>query len=129
MKRLPTLLLIAAALATAQTPEAVLNLFQTAAQALADRDVPKFLEQFDAGMKDFDVLRQRVTLLVASEGAESSIEVVSDDGDGQRRVMEIDWLLRVGTGASKRRVLKFTAERRGRAWKITSLEPVEFFGP
>ena len=121
------MLAVAAVVAVAQTPEGVLDLFRTAAQALADRDVPRFLGQFDPEMKDFDVLRQRVTLLVAAEGAESSIEVVRDEGDDKRRELEIDWLLRVGTGNSKRKILKFTVERRGRGWKITSLDAVEFF--
>ena len=48
-------------------------------------------------------------------------------GDDKRRELEIDWLLRVGTGNSKRKILKFTVERRGRGWKITSLDAVEFF--
>ena len=127
-KKKPLILLLLAALAGAQTPDGVMDLFRTAARALADRDVPLFLEQFDREMKDYDVLRQRVTLLVAEEGAQSSIEVVRDEGDDKRRQMEIDWLLRVGTGTPKRRVLKFTVERRGRAWKITALDAVEFFG-
>ena len=128
-KRLALLAVAFMAGAVAQTPETVMDMFRTAARALAEQDVRRFLDQFDAGMKDFDVLRQRVTLLVASEGAESSIEVVRDDGDDQRREMQIDWVLRVGTGASKRRVVKFTVERRGRVWKITAADPVEFFSP
>jgi len=127
-KRLLTLVLLAA-VAMAQTPQGVLDTFRVAAEALSGRDVKRFLEQFDPEMKDFEVLRQNATLLVGAEGAASSIEVVRDEGDAQRRAMEIDWLLRVGTGASKRGILKVTVERRGRGWKITALEPVGFFGP
>jgi hypothetical protein len=121
------MLAVAAVMAVAQTPDGVLDLFRTAAQALADQDVPRFIEQFDPEMKNLDVLRQRVTLLVAAEGAESSIEVVRDEGDDKRRQLEIDWLLRVGTGTSKRKILKLTVERRGRGWKVTALDAVEFF--
>src|SRR5437868_13638985 len=116
-KLLPVLFLLLASVAKAQTPQAVLDVFKVAAETLAARDVPRFLEQFDPAMKDYDVLRQRVTLLVGEEGAESSIEVVTDEGNDQRREMQIDWLLRVGTGTPKRGMLKITVERRGRAWE------------
>ena len=125
--KLAVLVLLLTSVATAQTPQPVLDMFRVAARALADRDVQGFLEQFDPAMKDYEELRRRAALLVAVEGAESSIEVVSDEGDNQRRLMQIDWLLRVGTGAPKRRVLSFTVERRERAWKITALDPVNFF--
>lgn len=126
-KRLPILVLLFVAVGAAQTPQTVLDMFRVAAEALAERDVQGFLEQFDPAMKDYDALRQRATLLVATEGAESSIEVVRDAGDLQRRQMQVDWLLRVGPGAQKRRILSITVERRERGWKITALEPVEFF--
>jgi len=123
------LALASAATAGAQTPQPVLDLFRTAAEALSERNVPRFLEQFDPAMKDYDVLRQHVTLLVGTDGAQSSIEVVSDEGDDKRRALEIDWLLQVGTGAAKREILKVTVERQGRGWKITALKPLDFFGP
>ena len=122
--RLSMLFLLLAVVAVAQTPQSVLDLFRVAAQALAERDVRGFLEQFDPAMKGYDVLRQRAALLM---GAESSVEIVRDEGDDRRREMQIDWLLRVGSGASKRRILNVTVERQGRAWKITALDPVEFF--
>jgi len=106
-----------------------LDVFKTAAEALSNRDVAKFMEQFDPAMKDYDVLKQNITLLVGAEGAQSSIEVVSDEGDDKSRALEIDWLLRVGTGTAKREILKVTVERRGRGWKITALAPIDFFGP
>ena len=124
---LPILALIFAATAAAQTP--VLDVFKTAAEALSNRDVAKFMEQFDPALKDYDVLKQNITLLVGAEGAQSSIEVVSDEGDDKSRALEIDWLLRVGTGTAKREILKVTVERRGRGWKITALAPIDFFGP
>src|SRR5882762_3319176 len=100
-KRLSILFLLLAAVAEAQTPPGVLDIFRVAAEALAEPNVPRFLQQFDSAMKDYEALRQHVTLLVATDGAESSIETVSDEGDDQRREMQIDWLLRVGTGTPK----------------------------
>jgi hypothetical protein len=126
-KKYAVLFALLAAVAVAQTPQGVLDMFRGAAQALAERDVRGFLDNFDPAMKGYDVLQQRVTLLVGAAAAESSIEVVSDEGDGQTRKMQIDWFLRAGTSAPKRQIVKVTVERRGRSWKITTFEPVEFF--
>ena len=124
MKRLVAICVFVTGTAAAQTPQAVLDMFRVAAQALAERDVQGFLGQFDPAMKGYDVLRQNAALIA---GAESSVEIVSDEGDGRRREMQIDWWLRVSGGVSKRRLLKVTSERQGRAWKVTSLDPVTFF--
>lgn len=124
----PAALFLAAAL-FAQTPAAVLDLLRTAAQALAEGDARRFLEQFDPAMARYDALARNVALLVASQTAESSIEVIREEGGERRRTMELDWLLRAGAAPPKRQVVKVTVERRGRAWKITALDPVEFFAP
>jgi hypothetical protein len=111
----------------AQTPGPVLDLLRTATQALSERDTRRFLEQFDPAMPRYDALARNAALLVASQGAESSIEVIGDEGDGLVRRLELDWLLRAGASPAKRQVVKVTVERRARTWKITALDPVEFF--
>jgi hypothetical protein len=127
--RLPISILGLALVATAQTPQPVLDMLRVAAQALAEKDVPGFLDQFDRAMKGYDELGRQVTLLVAAEAAESSIEVVRDEGDDRRREMQVDWLLRAGNSAPKRKIIAITVERSGRSWKITALNPIDFFSP
>ena len=109
----------------AQSP--ALEPLRSAAEALAERDAARFLNQFDPAMKGYETLREQVGALVAADGAASTLEIVSEQGDQRRKTLEIDWLLRVGPGAAKRRILKFVVERQSRAWKITSLDAVEFF--
>jgi hypothetical protein len=122
-------LFMLASAAMGQTPRAVLDVFREVTQALAERQPERFLEQFDAEMPGFAALRRDVIALVATEAVSSTIEVVSDAGDDERRQMQIDWLLKTSTGAPRRAVLKMTLERRGRKWKITALDPAAFFTP
>jgi hypothetical protein len=72
--------------------------------------------------------------LLASHDVGSTIEVVNDEGDDQKRSLDLDWLLviseknsAIGTNETRRKVLKCRIERRGKQWKIVALEPAEFF--
>ena len=126
MKCVVAMCVVAAGVA-AQTPSGVLDLLGLATRALADKDARAFLECFDRGITGYDALARHVAVLVGSEGAESSVEIVKDEGDDRRRTLEVDWLLRVGTAPARREILKIEVERQGRGWKITALAPVEFF--
>jgi len=87
----------------------------------------EFLDLFDRDMKNFAELREHVQGLTARAEVGSAIEIVSDEGDEQRRVMELDWVLEIQDQAPRRRVLKCTLEKRAKKWKFTSLDPVDFF--
>ena len=61
---------------------------------------------------------------------------ISDEGDDQKRSLELDWLLSLddkdNAGVQKetrRGVIKVRVERQGKRWKIAALEPVDFFRP
>jgi hypothetical protein len=134
MKPRIVLLLLASTLALADTAADVLNVFTSAAEALINDDAAAFLDRFDGKMPGYAALQNNVTGLLAAYEVGATIEEVSDQGDDNKRTVELDWLLLASQkGAAnspqetRRQVVKCTVERRGKQWKITSLEPVDFF--
>jgi hypothetical protein len=128
------LFLIAATMVLAEPPADVLELFREAADALANDDANTFLAKFDRNMTGYAAFRDEVVGLLAAHDVGSTIEVVNDEGDDQRRSLDLDWLLVIseknsanGKKGTRRQVLKCRIERQGKQWKIVALEPVEFF--
>ena len=123
-----------AELAWAEPPADVLDLFREAAEALANDDANTFLATFDPNMAGYAVFRDEIVGLLAAHDVGSTIEVVNDEGDDQKRSLDLDWLLVIseknaanGKKETRRRVLKCRIERQGKQWKITALEPADFF--
>ena len=128
------LLLLFSTLALADPATDVLNVFSAAAEALVNDDAAAFLDKFDRAMPGYATLQTNIEGLLAAYDIGSTIEVVTDEGDDQKRMVELDWLLLVtqkdavnSSQETRRRVVKCRLERRGKRWKITSLEPVDFF--
>ena len=128
------LFLMAATIACAEPPADVVELFREAADALANDDADTFLAKFDRNMTGYAALRDEIVGLLAAHDVGSTIEVVNDEGDGQKRSLDLDWLLVIseknsgsGPRETRRRVLKCRIERQGRQWKIVALDPLEFF--
>ena len=128
------LIFIAATIAWAEPPADVLDLFHEAAEALANDDANAFLAKFDRNMAGYAALRDEVVGLLAAHDVGSTIEVVNDQGDEQRRSLDLDWLLVIseknsdsGQRETRRQVLKCRIERQGKQWKIVALETAEFF--
>src|ERR1043166_3659168 len=96
-------------LALADPPADVLEFFRTTVEALLDNDAREFMANFDPNMPGY------------------AIEIVSDEGDDRKRALELDWLLEIEGKQPKRGILKCRIERQGKKWKITSLDPIEFF--
>ena len=65
--------------------------------------------------------------LLGAADVGSVIEIVTDEGDDQKRTMELDWILAVADEQPKRAIIKCSIARQGKKWKITALEPIEFF--
>jgi hypothetical protein len=123
-----------AGLTMAEVPADLLSLVTDAAQALSNDDEMGFLEKFDRDMPSFRDLRERVQGLLAAYEVGSTVEVANDSGDAQSHSFDLDWLLVLNSrndlsirGETRRQIVKCRAERRGRRWKITSLEPIDFF--
>ncbi len=125
-----------AVLAMADTPADVVDFFRMTAEALAtahsdDNQFPSdaraFLDRFDPKMPGYGKLRDEVQALVAAVQVGSAIEIVSDEGDDQKRSLELDWVLEIEGQQPRRKIVKCRIERQGKKWKIVALEPVDFF--
>ena len=128
--------LAASLVALAEVPADVWKIFSDAAEGLANDDASVFLDQCDRNMPNYAALRANVEALVNGNQVISTIVTVSDEGDDQKRSLELDWLLALNDKENpdirkdtRRGVVKCRVERQGKRWKIVSLEPVDFFRP
>lgn len=128
------LLLLVATLVMADTAADVLNVFTSAAEGLINDDSASFLDSFDRNMPGYAALQDNVKGLLGAYNVGATIEEITDEGDDRKRTIELDWLLILSQkGATnspqqtRRQVVKCTVERRGKQWKITTLEPIDFF--
>ncbi len=110
-----------------QTPRDVVDLFQAVAADLAQNNPSEFLDHFDRNMPGFATLRDEIESLLGAAEVGSAIEIVTDEGDDQKRMLQLDWVLEITDQQPKRAILKCTIVRQGKKWKITALEPIEFF--
>ena len=129
-------LLAGAWLYAADPPQEVVEFFQSATRALADAhtnkaDLPNaaagFLDYFDRDMPNYGRLQANVEDLVSRTNVGSAVEFVTDTGDSQKRELDVDWVLEIPDQRTRRKVLKMTIEKRGKHWKITSLDDPDFF--
>ena len=107
-------------------PKDVQTFFRTAVEALADQDIPAFLDHFDHGMPGFGELRSDVEALANAE-VSSTLEIAKDEGDERARVVELDWLIRIDQARPRREIVRCKIEKQGKKWKMTSFEPLRFF--
>ena len=111
------------------TPQDVRDFIRGTAEALTNKDATAFLDHFDGKMPEFETLSLYVQSLAARNAVISSIEIVADKGDNQQRSMDLDWTLTVDDNRQDRQIVKVRIEKQGKKWKITSLEPLDFFRP
>lgn len=119
----------------ADAQQQIFDLFTKIAGALSDDDAAMFVEAVDPSMPDFQNFRREIVALTDVADLTNSIEVLSDKGDDTHREEELDWFLEI-VGKSdphplerRREVVKFRLERKGKKWKIVSIDPLHFFGP
>ena len=136
MRRCSILLAMwAAALAAADSKQQVFDLFSRIASELSAGDATAFLDAVDRDMPQFEEFRKDVAALAEQDDVANSLEFVSDEGDDHQRVEEVDWYMQiVGRSESRpvedrRGVVKFKLERRGKKWKVVSIDPLHFFAP
>jgi hypothetical protein len=135
MTRRALLLVPLATRLRADSAQEVWDLFASMAAALSEANASVFLNAFDPAMPGYEALRARVTALLREAEVQSSIELVEEQGDDRSRSVELDWLVHLvsrqdGALAERRRErLKCRVEKFGRKWRVTSLEPLQFFAP
>ena len=119
----------------ADAQQQVFDLFTKIAAALSDDDPAVFVEAVDPGMPNFQDFRRDVTALTDLAEVTNSIEIMSDTGDDTHREEELDWFLELvnksqsRTVERRRQIVKFRLERKGKKWKIVSIDPLHFFAP
>ena len=128
------LLLLISTVALADSTADVLNVFSAAAEALTNDDSSAFLDNFVRNMPEYAALRSNIEGLLAAYEVGSTIEVVTDEGDDEKRTVALDWLLVTseknvvnGDQQTRRRVVKCSLARQGKRWRITALDPIDFF--
>ena len=124
----------AAALARAADPaDEAWELITAMAAALASGADVEFLSACDPSMPGHATLRANVAALVAVADIESAIDPVRNTGDAAARELDVDWQLSLVDRAGlqrvtrRRQVVKCKLEKRGRGWKVMTLDPVSFF--
>ncbi len=129
LKLLAGTLFAASLAAIGQTPPpAYMEPLRAVSEALANRDAGAFLDPFDPRMPGFAVLQDEIReLTAAAQEIGSTIDVITDEGGDRERSLELDWLLTIDQSDPRRQVMKCQLEKQGRHWRITRLEPVEFF--
>ena len=117
-------------------PPEQMEVFRAVTEALANQDTDAFLDQFDPKMPQYEKLRAEIQdLFGAAQEIGSTIDVITDEGvahedEAQKRTLELDWLLKIDNAEPRRQIVKCQVEKQGKKWKITALDPVEFFrGP
>jgi len=121
--------LLAALAASGQNrPPQHMEVFRAVTEALANQDADAFLDQFDRQMPEYEKLRDEIRELIATaQEIGSTLDVITDAGDEQKRTLELDWLLKIDNAAPRRQIVRCEVEKQGKKWRITRLEPVEFF--
>jgi hypothetical protein len=135
MRRRIFLLAICGARLLADAKEQVFDLLTKIAAALSDDDPMVFLEAVDHGMPHFQDFQKNLMALADQADLANSIEPLSGDGDDAHRTVRLDWFMQI-VGKSethpveqRRAVVTCRLERRGKKWKIVSIDPLSFFAP
>jgi len=122
-----------AACARADDAAQAWDLLASAASALSQGNAVYFLSLCDSKSPGYETLRANIGALLDAMDVQSSIDLVSNEGDAGRRTIAVDWSLRLAPrsrGAApvqRRQNIKCVLEKRGRTWRIESLAPAEFF--
>ncbi len=113
----------------------VYELFTGMAAALSDSNITGFMNGFDPAMPGYQQLRTGVAALLKEAEVVSSVEVLRDEGGDTRRTVELDWIVEIRPLSDfaplerRRCTIKCEVARRSKGWVVTSLAPLEFFGP
>lgn len=104
--------------------------------ALEESSPSRFLDRVDRQRcPQYAALEENVVALTAQYELGSSVGVIEQSRKGEGYDLKLDWLLQLrpagGAGPAERRRQIVTAriERSGKKWKVTALEPVNFFKP
>ena len=86
---------VRAACLAADPSRQVLDMITDATASLSAGNARAFLANFDPAMPNYQKLRDNVTTLLSQAEVESFVDVANDEGDAQRRTVELNWRMRI----------------------------------
>ena len=118
------------------THDEIVDVIGNMANALSTVNAPKFMDAFDKTMPEYETLKSNVPALMNQSEITSSIEIIKEDGDDNKRVLDLDWYLEIrsllpdGPIERRREIIHCELVRKDKKhWKIVSLKPMNFFAP
>jgi len=136
--RIAALLCLAAAFASADAHDDVIEVVTSLAGALTEVNVTRFMAAFSKDMPDYGTIEKDVTALVNQAEVSSSIQPLTEDGNDQMYKIDLDWFLEVrsleqdGPLVRRREVVhcelrKDQTRKNKPHWKIVAIKPLDFF--
>lgn len=119
----------------ADEAQQVWDLFSGLATALSQGDAVGFMSAFDRSLPGYQALQTDILAMFAQYQVSSSIDLVSDKGDGQMRTVEVDWFLQIveqqdtQSVTRRRELVRCQLVKRKKNWRILSVAPIGLFAP
>lgn len=135
MIRLAGLTATLAFAAMAAPPQDAVDFLGSLTEALSNNDSAAFLEGFDPAMPAYDELRQRVEAMLGEAEVAATIEIRNDETKSGTIDLDVEWSLQLTSRSAgdlretRGMPVRLRLERKGKKWKVTSLDPVTIFGP
>ena len=134
LRRLFLLVILGSALA-ADPRQEIYDLLGSMASALSEETPDLFLASIDRSTKGYPELAANIRALVDQVDVASTIELVDDEGDAQRRTVHVDWLLQLrnkddrASELRRQKTIECRLEKQKGKWRIVSIRPLNFFAP
>jgi hypothetical protein len=109
------------------------NALYAFAGALNDDTAPPTMEQFDRTMGNFGELKNGVMEMWNRYQIDSSLDLLSNEGDDRHRTLRVDWTLTLKNpqdpvdSTRREQTVNCRMERRGETWRIVGFDPASFF--
>jgi hypothetical protein len=111
------------------------NVLESLATALNAGDATEFISHFEKSIPGYDRIQAGAAVLAGEGEVNSSIQMQSNEGPDTARTIEVDWTLNLESSdtsirrKSRQHLVQCRLELSGKQWKITALDPVDFFSP
>ena len=104
------------------------------AGALAEENAEKFLSRLSPELRR--TMDRDIRALLLQNEITSSISPNSNDGDDNKRVLELDWYIEIRSKSGelalerRRQTIRCTVEKNAKKkWLVTAIEPLTLFAP
>jgi hypothetical protein len=112
-----------------------LQLASRAAEGREENNIPNVLSRFDPATAEYPEVEVNVRGLASTWVIEPALQLTSNEGDDERRSLEIDWAMTLtnpvdkGRSLRKEETVKCVIAKRGKKWLIVSFAPLALLGP